>query len=91
MKIKFLATGIAPSKYEFDEEKIIIDGIEYDVSVFREGDKFIGLESGIQAIRDIDRIDGELYVTLCQKAPKGNWRGVDEWIDSSNYDPSTLY
>lgn len=91
MRIKFLATGTAPEKYEFDGEKIITDGIEYDLSVFREGDKFMGLESVIQVIRDIERIEGELYITLCQKAPKGNWRGIDEWIDSNDYDSNTLY
>ena len=91
MKIKFLATGVAPDSYRFDGEKIIIDGIEYDLSVFKEGDKFIGLEDGNTAIRNIYRVDGELYVTLCQKAPKGHWRGIDKWIDSSDYDPNTLY
>lgn len=91
MKIKFLATGIAPDKYQFSGEKITIDGIEYDLSIVREGDKFIGLEDGNTAIRDVDRVDGELYVTLCQKAPKGHWRGIDKYIDSEDYNPNELY
>ena len=91
MKIKFLATGVAPNVYEFDGEKITIDGVEYELSIFREGDKFIGLEGDNVAIRDIDRVDGELYVTLCQKAPKGHWRGIDEYIDSNDYNPNELY
>jgi len=91
VKIKFLATGIAPKKYEFDGEKIIIDGIEYDLSAFKEGDIFEGLKSENNYIRDIKRIDGELYVTLCQKALEGHWRGIDEWIDSKDYNPSELY
>ena len=88
MKIKFLATGVAPNVYEFDGEKIIIDGIEYDLSVFEEGDVFEGENNHI---RDVQRIDGELYVTLCQKAREGHWRGIDEYIDSNDYNPDTLY
>lgn len=91
MKIKFLATGIAPEKYEFQGEKIIIDGIEYDLSVFEEGDIFEGIEGELQGIRAVERIDGELYVTLCQKAPVGHWRGIDEYIDSKDYNPNQLY
>ena len=91
MKIKFLATGIAPDFYEFDGEKIIIDGIEYDLSVFKEDDIFEGLKPENNYIRDIKRIDGELYVTLCQKALEGHWRGRDEWIDSRDYNPNKLY
>ncbi len=91
MKIKFLATGVAPEIYELDGEKIIIDGIEYDLAVFEEGDVFEDLEDENSYIRDIKRIDGELYVTLCQQAPPGHWRGTDEWIDSSDYNPNKLY
>ena len=91
MKVKFLATGTAPNVYEFDGEKIIIDGIEYDLSVFEEDDVFEGVEGENNYIRDIKRIDGELYVTLCQKALEGHWRGIDEWIDSKDYNPSELY
>lgn len=91
MKIKFLATGMAPEKYEFDGDKIIIDGEIYDLSIFREGDVFDGLEGELQAIRAVERIGGELYVTLCQKAPAGHWRGIDEWIDSNDYNPQKLY
>lgn len=91
MKIKFLATGIAPESYEFQGEKIIIDGIEYDLSVFEDGDIFEGLEGENNYIRDIKRIDEELYVILCQLAPEGHWRGLDEWIDSNDYNPDNLY
>ncbi|HZW97479.1 MAG TPA: hypothetical protein VFF56_01360 [Bacillota bacterium] len=91
MKIKFLATGIAPNFYEFDGEKIIFNGETYDLSQFEEGDIFEGLEGEIQGIRAVERVDGELYVTLCQKAPPGHWTGVDEYMDSNDYDPNTLY
>jgi len=91
MKIKFLATGIAPNGYKIDGEKITFNNQTYDLSIFREGDKFLGVEEEMQTIRDIERVDGELYVTLCQKAPTGHWRGIDEYIDSEDYDPNTLY
>lgn len=92
MKIKFLATGIAPEKYEFDGEKVIADGVVYDLSSIKEGDSFIGFENDeLFAVRDAERINGELYVTLCQKAPSGHWRGIDEWIDAEDYSPDKLY
>lgn len=89
MKLKFLATGTAPEIYEFDGEKIIYSGESYDLSVFEEGDEFLEVEDN--GIRDIQRIDGVLHVTLCQKAPPGHWRGIDEYIDSSFYNPENLY
>lgn len=91
MKIRFLATGIAPKQYEFKGETIVIDDKTYDLSVFDEGDIFEWVEGDIQSIRAVKRIDGELYVTLCQQAPQGHWRGIDEWIDSSEYDPDAMY
>ena len=92
MKIKFLATGIAPEKYEFDGEKVIADGVVYDLSSIQEGDSFIGFENDeLFAVRDVKRINEELYVTLCQKAPPGHWRDIDEWIDVEDYSPDELY
>jgi hypothetical protein len=92
MKIRFLATGIAPDKYEFDGEKIKFNGEWYDLSEFEEGDVFLGIEGDIQGIRAVERIDGELYVTLCQKTPPGHWTGKDmPYIDASEYDPNKLY
>ena len=92
MKIKFLATGIAPEKYEFDGDKVIADGVVYDLSIVQKGDSFIGFENDeLFAVRDVKRINGELYVTLCQKAPPGHWRDIDEWIDVEDYSPDELY
>lgn len=92
MKIKFLATGIAPESYSFDGEKITFNGETFDLSNFEEGDKFEGVEHEIQGIRAVERIGGELYVTLCQKAPPGHWTGQDmEYIDSTEYDANKLY
>ncbi len=89
MKIKFLATGIAPDKYEFNGEKITYNNETYDLSEFEEGDEFLGVDDF--GIREIERIDGELYVTLCQRCQMGHWRGIDEYIDSKDYNPSSLY
>ena len=91
MKIKFLATGIAPERYEFEGEKVIFNGEVFDLSMFEEGDVFEEIEGDIQAIRAVERIDGELHVTLCQRAPAGHWTGIGDYIDSNEYDPNTLY
>lgn len=88
MKITFLATGTAPDKYEFNEEKVSFDGAIYDFSEFKEGDVY---EFLTPFIRGVNRIEGELYVTLCQRAPEGHWRGTGEWIDSGEYNPNALY
>lgn len=89
MKIKFLATGSAPESYEFDNEKIKINDEWHDLSDFEEGDMYYGEIPGIRAV---ERIDGELYVTLCQQAPPGHWTGRDmEYIDASEYDSNKLY
>lgn len=91
MKIKFLATGQAPDYYEFEDEKVIFNGQTFDLSIIEEGDQFEGIDHEIQAIREVERIDGELYVTLCQQAPRGHWTGTDKYIDSKHYDPNVLY
>ena len=86
MKIKFLATGTAPEKYEFDGYKIIIDGEAFDLSQEFEDEE---LPFGV---RDVKNVDGEIYATLCQKAPKGHWTGEGiDYIDSKDYDPEKLY
>lgn len=91
MNIKFLATGQAPDYYEFEDEKVMFNGQTFDLSVVEEGDQFQGIESDVNAIREVERIDGELYVTLCQKTPQGHWTGIDEYINSKDYDPNKLY
>lgn len=91
MKIKFLATSQAPKKYVFEDEKVIIGGVEYDFSVLEEGDIFDGLEGEASTIREAERIDGVLHLTLCQEAPVGHWRGIDKYIDAKDYDPEKLY
>lgn len=91
MQIKFLATGEAPDYYEFEDEKVIFNNQTFDLSAIEEGDQFQGIEADMNAIREVERIDGELYVMLCQKAPRGHWTGIDEYIDSKDYDSQKLY
>ena len=92
MKIKFMATGIAPDRYEFDGEKITFDNETFDLSAFEEGDIFQGIEHEMQVIRAVERIEGELYITLCQKSPVGHWTGDGiGYIDATEYDPEKSY
>lgn len=79
MKIKLLATGQSPDYYTIDGETIIAhvgeQQEEIDLSDFPEEAKWEGAETevlelrGSQIIRNVDRVDGELEVILCQKAP----------------------
>lgn len=101
MKAIFLATGDSPDYYEFDEANEIItahkDGASeaFDLSTLQEGDEFEGLVvdtldlNGTHIIRDAERVNGELHLTLCQFT-SNNWEESDE-IDVSNYDQTELY
>lgn len=100
MKIKFLATGNAPDLYRFEGEviKSFYGGKNnaFDLSVLRDGDEFLGIKSDLDLlppliIRNARRVDGTLYVTLCQKSPKGDWRDAGEWINADEYDPNKMY
>ena len=88
MKIKFLATGNAPTHYEIDGE--IINGI--DLSIIEYGGRFMCNEVARQAgIRHAERDEhGELWVTLKQESGSGHWRESD-WIDAVDYDPDAIY
>lgn len=76
MKIKFLATALAP-EYSISGETITIDHDgeteTLDLSGFPEGAIFEGVEfdSDMPAmfIRNVDRTSEDLFVTLCQMAP----------------------
>lgn len=69
MKIKFLATSKG-AEYSFKGEKITIDGEEIDLSEFPESARFQGIEGDEKnVVRNIERKDGEMYVTLCQACP----------------------
>ena len=96
MKLKFLATGQGPDRYEFDGDKITAHQGELseviDLTELEHGDKFEGAEPetltlpGSQIIRDAYRDEhGVLHVTLCQASPMlGHWR-ESEIIDSEDY------
>lgn len=100
MKIKFLATGDAPSLYSFDGAVVTAtyngETEAFDFSEFAEGYEYNGLKPNVlpliytHLVVDAKRIDGELYLTLCQKAVKGHWAESD-WIDSSSYIANTTY
>lgn len=69
MKIKFLATNNAPD-YTIDGETITINGEVLDLSEFPEGATFEGVEGDEDNfVRNVERTDGELFVTLCQASP----------------------
>ncbi|KJZ07173.1 hypothetical protein TW86_18120 [Halomonas sp. S2151] len=104
MKIKVLATSQGADYYVFSGETVVAyeDDHEevYDLSLVTEGGVFMGadkLPSGAQAIRDIERVNGELYVTLAQKVIAGQYPGRKaHWrespiIDAADYDPNTCY
>ncbi|WP_158981976.1 hypothetical protein, partial [Parasedimentitalea maritima] len=72
----------------------------YDLSLITEGGVFSGadkLPSGAQAIRGVERVDGELYVTLTQKVIAGQYPGrkahwrESPFIVAEDYDPNTCY
>lgn len=100
MKLQFLATGQAPDSYHINGETITVNNREksedIDLSLLEEGGVFKGVEldvielSASRVIRNAERRDGELYVTLCQPAGSGYWRKSD-WIDANKYNPDETY
>ncbi|WP_108449356.1 hypothetical protein [Halomonas sp. BN3-1] len=104
MKIKFLATTQSADQYAFSENKVVAyEGDhreEYDLAGFPTGGVFEGSEglpSGVSVIRGVERVDGELYVTLTQAVIAGQYPGRKaHWrespiIDAADYDPSICY
>lgn len=95
-KLNMLATAKSPDYYEIAGEVITAhyDGVSetYDLSVFEEGGKFLGTDpvNGVTAIRDVERVDGELKVTLCQQVGPGHWSESD-WFDAAQYDPDAIH
>ncbi|MBS3670211.1 hypothetical protein [Vreelandella boliviensis] len=73
----------------------------FDLSSFPEGAHFSASDEMTDAgIYGVERIDGELYVTLgqyglnyeCPSSSGGHdWRGTGEWIDADEYDPDRCY
>ncbi|QJQ93911.1 MULTISPECIES: hypothetical protein [Halomonadaceae] len=103
MKAKFLATGAAPDYYTLSGETVAAHNKgmteEYNLSDFPEGGLFQSADpvDGVPAILNVERVNGDLYVTLCQQVIasqypdlKAHWRG-QQVLDSADYDPDTCY
>lgn len=104
MKIKLLAVAQGSDYYHFSGDTVIsYKGSHeevYDLSLFPESGVFKGadaLPSGAPAIRGVERVDGELYVTLTQKVIAGQYPGrkahwrESPFIVAEDYDPNTCY
>lgn len=95
MKIKILATGMAPDYYTINGEVITahLNGRteQYDLTAFPEGGVFQGADQidSVNAIRHIERTNGELKVTLCQQVGPGHWKESD-WMESTAYNPDAI-
>ena len=100
MKIKFLATGNAPTHYSFAGETVTahvnVISEDFDLSAISVGDKVtsvsvdtLDLNSG-HILRDAYRDEsGELYITLCQRVGPGHWSESD-WMDVSDYNSDAI-
>lgn len=92
MKLNILATGQSPDYYTIAGEFITAHHGEisdtYDLSAFPEGGVFQGADpvNGVPVIRNVERTDGELKVTLCQQVGPGHWT-ESGWINAADYDP----
>lgn len=82
MKIKFLATGQSPDKYEINNEVVTAfignETLTLDFSMLQTGDEFQGVETELinpqQIVRTAYRDElGELHLTLCQAVGAGDW------------------
>ncbi|MBS8267211.1 hypothetical protein DYI26_00480 [Halomonas litopenaei] len=103
MKLKIMATSRAPDYYTFDSDKVTAhiqnEKETFDLTDYPEGAIFTGsdLVYGIKALRNIERVNGELVVTLTQKVIAGQYPGRKaHWrespiIDAADYDPNTCY
>lgn len=103
MQIKFLAYGGGPDGYTFSGEVVTAhyngNSKDYDLSQFPEGGVFLGAEdiAGTPAIYFVERIDGELKVSLFDRTiasqypnKKANWR-ESGWLDDVDYSPDKCY
>jgi hypothetical protein len=96
MKIKILSDR---AHHPISLNGDVVNG--FDLSTFPEGAHFSASDEMTEAgIYGVERIDGELYVTLGQyglnyECPSlrggSDWHGTGEWIDASDYDPDRCY
>lgn len=95
-QLNILATGRSPDYYTFSGDTITAhqDGHTetYDLGAFPEGGVFQGADpvNGVPAIRNVERTNGELKVTLCQQVGPGHW-SESGWIDAATYDPDAIH
>ncbi len=95
-QLNILATGNSPDYYHVNGEVITAyhDGQseQYDLSAFPEEATFQGADpvNGVPAIRNVERVDGELKVTLCQQVGPGHWQ-ESGWFDGATYDPDAIH
>ena len=101
MKIQFIPISRKTPTYSFLGEKITVhhdnQSEEIDISDFPESAVFKGVEpdkislKGSHIIRNIERKDEELYVSVCKQHPPGGHWLESDWIDSDDYDPNEVY
>lgn len=101
MQIKFLPVGGAPDGYTFNGDILTaaVDPLTetFDFSTLEYGGSFEGVVvdtlplDAAHIIRSAERdANGELWLTLCQKAGSGHW--VESgWMDASAYVASETY
>ncbi|MGE6778258.1 hypothetical protein ACQKFL_11525 [Vreelandella titanicae] len=97
MKLRFKAIGQSPLNHAMASGSIN----NVDLSSFPEGGRFTGdSETLAKGIMNVERINGELHVTLgqpylsyeCQPVNGSHdWRGTGDWIDAADYDPDQCY
>lgn len=93
MKIKFLATGMSPDKYQINGEVLTAfignETLALDFSLLETGDEFQGVETELinpsQVVRTAYRDElGELHLTLCQAVGSGDWV-ESPWLDAAEF------
>lgn len=95
MKLNILAVGAAPDYYTISGEVVTahLNGLteQYDLSAFPEDGVFQGAEqiSGVNAIRNVERVNGVLNVTLCQQVGPGHWK-ESGWMEDTAYNPDAI-
>lgn len=95
-QLNILATGQSPDYYTIAGEVITAyhggQSEQYDLSGFPEGAAFQGADpvNGVPAIRNVERADGELKVTLCQQVGPGHW-SESGFFDAASYDPDAIH
>lgn len=88
-----------PIHHDYTISGEVINGI--DLSIFPADATFKGnADTDAAGIYNVERIDGELYITLGQHGllyectpvnGSHDWLGTSEWMDADDYDPEQCY